>query len=94
MVTQVIHCEYFKDSGSYFICHLDHEFIFYSIDEYEMRQRDPAQKGNARKRIKTFKIDKAMIPISNDSNVLFDILELKFKNKQLVREYFNKVQRA
>jgi hypothetical protein len=92
-VTQVLHCEYFKESDQYFINHLDHEFIFYDLDEYEKRKDDPWQKGNARKRIKTFKIDNGRIPLAN-GNVLFDFLEMKFKHKDLIREYFEKVQNS
>jgi hypothetical protein len=88
-VTQVLHCEYFKENDSYFINHLDHEFIFYDENEYEKRQSDSWQKVNARKRIKTFKIDKGRIPI--ETNMLFDLLEMKFQHKDLIREYFGKV---
>jgi hypothetical protein len=91
IITQVLHCEYFDHDGSYYIKHLDHEFIFYSLDEYEARQNNHLQKGNARKRIKTFKIDNAKIPISNDTNPLFDFLEMKFYNRRLIAEYFQRV---
>lgn len=94
IVTQVLHCEYFKKGDSYYIKHLDHEFIFYTIDEYNRRQNDAWQKGGAQKRIKTFKIDNGSIPITKDLNVLFDVLEMKFINNELIREYFEKVQQA
>lgn len=37
VVTQVIHLQYVRNDGQVFIQHLDHEFIFYSIEEYEQK---------------------------------------------------------
>lgn len=92
IVTQVLHCEYFKELDKYFISHCDHEFIFYDIKEYNSRQTNAWQKGNARKRVKTFKIDNGKIPMYPGTNVLLDFLEMKFQNRALVREYFEKVR--
>ncbi len=91
VVTQVLHCEYFRESDQYFVSHLDHEFIFYDLAKYAKRQADVWQKGNARKRIKTFKIDNGRIPILERHNILFDFLEMKFQNRSLIREYFNRL---
>ncbi|RVU37005.1 hypothetical protein EOE67_11885 [Rheinheimera riviphila] len=57
VVTQLIHVEYYTSDSGIFISHIDHEYIFYSYDEFDKRQKDFSQKGSARKRIKTFKID-------------------------------------
>lgn len=91
IVTQVVHSEYVIEKDKFFITHLDHEFIFYTDNEYKKRQSDPEQHGKAMERIKTFKIDKSKIPITNDDNVLLTILQMKFKNQKLLEEYFNKV---
>lgn len=64
IVTQVIHLQYIKDSAEAYITHLDHEYIFYTMDEYEIRMKDVNQKGTARPRMKSFKIDNAKIPFS------------------------------
>lgn len=87
--TQVIHMQFFKDDEKYYICHLDHEYIYYTPDEYEKRKTDPAQKG---KKIKTFKIDNARIPIAYKTNgifFLYFILDNYLKHKKLLREYFS-----
>lgn len=64
IVTQVIHLKYFKENNEYFIAHLDHEYIFYTVDEYMKREKNPNQKGEAKPRIKSFKIDNARIPLN------------------------------
>lgn len=63
IITQVIHLEYEKENTGFFITHLDHEYIFYSKEEYELRQTDASIKGEAQKRLKSFKLDGARIPI-------------------------------
>lgn len=70
-VTRMIHLEYFVKGGDYFVSHIDHEFIFYTFEEFDLRDRDPYQKGNARKRLKTFKIDHSAIPFVMDDGTLF-----------------------
>lgn len=62
IVTQMIHLKYSEEDGKTYITHLDHEYIFYSIDEYERRLSDVTQKGEARERLKSFKIDNSRIP--------------------------------
>lgn len=64
ITTQVVHLEYFKENNEYFIKHLDHEYIFYTEDEYNSRQTNPNQKGTAKPRLKSFKIDNARIPLN------------------------------
>lgn len=91
--TQVIHCEYFEDKEEFYISHIDHEYIFYSFDEYEERIKDIEQKGNIKKKLKTFKIDNSRIPfIIDNENILLFFLNQYFKSKDLVLEYFQKCE--
>ena len=62
IVTQVVHLEYETSGDGAFITHLDHEYIFYTIEEYEKRMHDETQKGQAKTRMKSFKIDNSKIP--------------------------------
>lgn len=69
VVTQVVHLQYmFQDNNSY-ITHLDHEYIFYTLEEFEQRKTNVRQKGNAQQRMKSFKIDNANIPF----NLSYDV---------------------
>lgn len=103
IVTQMIHLEY----DGHYITHLDHEYIFYSCDEYEKRLKDPYSKGKARKRVKTFKIDKSTIPLDypckmykvQDNNpeevsvpFIYFVLNNFFEHKDLLEEYFANCQ--
>ncbi len=91
--TQVIHCEYFETKGEFYISHIDHEYIFYSFDEYEERVKDIEQKGNTKKKLKTFKVDNSKIPFIIDSeNMLLFFLNQYFKSKDLLLEYFQKCE--
>lgn len=69
------------------IQHIDHEYIFYTEDEFIRRYDDPKVKGKARPRIKTFKIDNAAIPLDIEG-ILYPLVQFTFKNNDLVREYF------
>ena len=86
--------------------HLDHEYIFYDLDEYEKRLSNYRIKGQARKRIKTFKIDRSRIPLDYPCNILrigesgrekiavpfiYFVLNAYFEHKDLLSEYFQKV---
>lgn len=103
IVTQVIHLQYKCIKGVDYITHLDHEYIFYSIDEYEKRINNIYQKGEAQKRMKSFKIDNSMIPfhvkvcVKNENTdgiseknelFLYYVLDCYFKHKDLLSEYF------
>ena len=93
IATQVIHLEYFKLEDSYYINHLDHEYIIYDWDEYDKRLIDSEIKGH--KKIKTFKIDEAKIPFdfkSNNEYFLYQVLDSYLKNKELIYEYFEKLE--
>ena len=100
IVTQMIHLEYNSNN----ITHLDHEFIFYTLEEYELRINNPYSKGNARKRVKTFKIDKSSIPMNYPCQMftkqgsslteievpfLYFVLDNYFEHKELLTEYFS-----
>jgi len=92
VVTQVIHLEYTIKKATPLITHIDHEYIFYSLDEYERRLSDYTQKGNAKKRFKTFKIDRSEIPFYvNDCFILYYILDKYFRKTELLNEYFEGV---
>lgn len=62
--TNMVHLQYVFEKGNYLITHLDHEYVFYSEDEYKCRVKDGgmATKGTGHKRVKTFKMDEAHIP--------------------------------
>jgi len=93
IITQVIHLEYICENNLYFITHLDHEFIYYTLDEYDLKQNDIHQKGNAKKRMKTFKIDESKIPfiLEEGDFTLYLVLNEYFHNKDLLKEYFQEV---
>lgn len=93
ITTQVVHMEYKVVDNQIVITHIDHEYIYYSFDEYEKRTNNFRQKGKARKREKTFKVDKSYIPFVSEDNIslVYIILRAFFKNIDLVDEYFMNV---
>lgn len=70
IVTQVIHLQYEKEEDYVYITHLDHEYVFYTIDEYENRMKNATQKGTAKTRMKSFKIDNSKIPFDYRCEVM------------------------
>ena len=64
IVTQVIHLQYIYEDEDVFITQLDHEYVFYTVEEYEKRLVDVTQKGEAKTRMKSFKIDRSRIPFN------------------------------
>lgn len=62
IITQVVHLQYKKDNTNIIITHIDHEFIFYTPEEYALRKGNASIKGTDLKRLKSFKIDDAKIP--------------------------------
>ena len=64
IITQVIHLQYTNNNGNLLITHLDHEFVFYTKDEYLLRQNNANIKGDQLQRLKSFKIDSANIPFN------------------------------
>lgn len=92
IVTQVLHLEYTLEECIAKITHIDHEYIFYTIEEYECRLSDCKQKGNANKRFKTFKIDNSKIPFEvNGIFIIYYVLEKYFTKTELLVEYFQNV---
>ena len=63
-ITQVIHLSYLNKGNEIFITHIDHEFVFYSESDYKNRKINSNIKGNEYTRLKSFKIDKANIPLT------------------------------
>lgn len=99
VVTQMIHLQHSEKN----ITHIDHEYIFYNLDEYEERKFNPKIKGEEKKRVKTFKIDHSNIPMDyackmNDENkeievpFTFFVLNNFFEHKDLLAEYFKKIK--
>lgn len=92
IVTQVVHLEYFSENDSFFISHIDHEYIIYNLEEYEEKLQSPQKKGH--KKVKTFKIDNSKIPffykVANEY-FLFQVLDTYMQNKALISEYFEKI---
>ena len=92
VITNLIHIEIETLNNEEFITHLDHEFIFYTLDEYEKKINKHSRKGF--KKIKTFKIDNSQIPLKynyKDTPILvYFIMEL-LDNKELIAEYFTKI---
>lgn len=93
VVTQLVHVEYFVANNNLLLSHIDHEYIFYSYDEYDKRLEDFSQKGSARKRIKTFKIDRSEIPLIVKGGVLVlnTILEYIFEKPYLFNNFLLKI---
>jgi hypothetical protein len=93
VITQAVHLEFSVEDDVYFINHLDHEYFIYSEEEYERRRREPDARGFAK--WKSFKIDNTRIPLNfifNGRYFLFIVLDAYFKNKGLLKEYFEAVQ--
>lgn len=105
IVTQMVHLQYeYDENRRVRITHLDHEYIFYDINSYENRLRSCRIKGEARKRIKTFKIDRSYIPVDYPCSMfekreeeleeievpfIYFVLNTYFEHKELLREYFD-----
>ncbi|MGJ0288863.1 hypothetical protein NG749_00765 [Aliarcobacter cryaerophilus] len=92
VITNLIHLEIESIDKEEFITHLDHEFIFYTLDDYEKKLDKYSIKGS--KKLKTFKIDNSRIPLKynykNYPILIYFIMEL-LDNKDLVIEYFSKI---
>ncbi|KJK07859.1 hypothetical protein [Pseudomonas tussilaginis] len=90
VVTQLVHLEYECVEGGCVMTHIDHEHILYTLDQYDQRvsKSDTSVRGN---KIKSFKIDKASIPVDfqfNGEYFLAIVLDAFFINKKLIAEYF------
>lgn len=93
VVTQLVHLEYECSEDGCVITHIDHEHILYTLDQYDQRVKnsDTSIRG---KKIKSFKIDNASIPVDfqfKGDYFLAIVLDAFFINKELITEYFEKV---
>ena len=93
VVTQLIHIEYFVRNEEILLSHIDHEYIFYSYEEFDKRLKDFSQKGSARKRIKTFKIDNSEIPLIAEGSILVlnTVLEYTFEKPYLFNGFIREI---
>lgn len=91
VVTQVVHMCFVVENEVTYITHIDHEYVFYELDEYLEKPNNIKQKGTMRKRFKTFKIDDAHIEYASspENNLVYRTIDSYFKNKRLVQEYFS-----
>lgn len=102
--SQVIHLQYNKEKN--IITHIDHEYVFYTNNEYKQKINNINIKGSAMPRYKTFKLDNCKIPFNypcketinkNGEKVktnvpfIFYIVNSYFTNTDIVYEYFNNV---
>lgn|GEM_PF-1092861 len=93
VLTNLVHLEVTNKDGTEVISHIDHEYIVYSSEEYDMHLKDFSAKGS--KKIKTFKLDNATIPFNSRFNgvpsLFFILMGCMEYNHDLIREYFSKV---
>ena len=92
IVTQVVHLEYKRENNLYVISHIDHEYILYTMEQYNNRLNDSTVKGY--KKVKTFKIDHSNIPFNykfNNEYFLYIVLDSYLNNTELIEEYFNTI---
>ncbi|VWB28583.1 hypothetical protein BLA6863_01204 [Burkholderia lata] len=89
VVTQMIHLEYVIDDGRVKISHIDHEYLFYGYEEYDQRLRDYNQRAGAKKRIKTFKVDRSRLPLVFEDGTfsLYAVLDAYFKKSCFLKEF-------
>jgi len=99
VITQVVHMQYKNSDSGIIITHIDHEFIFYSKEDYEKRKNNVKIKGSNQPRLKSFKIDNARIPIdlqcehaygvqnemTNDAKILVEKIPFLI---YILKEYF------
>ena len=91
IVTNLLHIEYISEGNVDFIKHMDHEYIFYSINEYIDKLSDIRTRGKERKKYKTFKIDDAHIKVDGnpENNIIIEALKSYFTKHNLIEEFFN-----
>lgn len=86
IITQVIHLQYTNNNGNLIITHLDHEFVFYTKDEYLLRRKNANIKGNNLPRLKSFKVDSANIPFNLPCKREINIPINNFKEYKTINE--------
>lgn len=89
VVTQMIHLEYVIDDGRVKISHIDHEYLFYSYEEFDRRLGDYNQRAGAKKRIKTFKVDRSKIPLVFEDGTfsLYTVLDSYFTRAYYLQQF-------
>lgn len=102
--TQLIHIEY--DETCTYITHLDHEYVFYSIKEFQEKEIKLDKEGTYKQRYKTFKLDNCTIPIDylcesyktvdkKTENIkipfIYCVINELFDQKDLIEEYFKQI---
>lgn len=89
VVTQMIHLEYVIDDGRIKISHIDHEYLFYSYEEFDRRLEDYNQRAGAKKRIKTFKVDRSRLPLVFEDGTffLYTVLDAYFTRAYFLQEF-------
>ncbi|HDR1026355.1 hypothetical protein NMW10_06900 [Pasteurella multocida] len=95
VITNVVHLMYIEDNGIFYINHIDHEKISYTIEEFEKKFQQKNSKIKGLKE-KTFKIDNSMIPIDykfENEFFIYRVLDSYISNKDLLKEYLEKVMR-
>ncbi len=100
VITKLIHVEIKDDST---IDHMDFEYIFYTIDEFDKRKQYANTEGTGKKRRKLFKIDSCNIPFDYvvemmkpdydkiEVPFLYFVLNICFEHKDLIKEYFSEM---
>lgn len=91
IATKMIHIQFKNDSGKINIVHFDYEIIYYTFENYDLRLTNRNQDGEYNKRMKIFKIDNTSIDFQDFYDDLYRISYLCFDNKNLIKEYFNKI---
>lgn len=78
------------EDGVEYITHLDHEYMFYTEDAMKIKSNQLLEKGKARPKYKTFKLDDTHIPYSLDTTtiLLYQVLINYFAKGNLVDEFF------
>lgn len=93
VITDLVHMIYFEENGQFYISHLDHEKIYYSIEEFEKKETTKNTRIKGKKE-KTFKIDNSKIPINfmcNGEFFICRVLDSFISNKELLNEYFENI---
>lgn len=94
VITNVIHLMYFEENGDFYISHIDHERIYYTIGEFDEKFKTKNFSIKGRKE-KTFKIDNSRIPIDfmhNNEYFIYRVLDSYILNKDILEEYFTKLK--
>ena len=89
VVTQMIHLEYIIDDGRVKISHIDHEYLFYTYEEFDHRSKNYSQRAGAKKRIKTFKVDRSKLPLVFEDGTfsLYTVLSAYFTRAYFLQEF-------